>query len=244
MKRPNRKYLQRAALILTVCAALCGCAHASQNGIEYLKKQDARDLTEVENALHEKQRQSILSRAQDASNLPAAFQGVLIAGDSRPAGFITYNVLSPDEVIYDIGVRSDELENKIDQIQQKQPLYFVWAYGLNDAASNIGADQENGYANYIENLMNQVLEVSPKTQIVLSSILPVQTGSEWHDGLQARVDVYNQQLKDLAARRGWIYVDNSLLDFSAYYGSDGEHFIPEFYPLWARNILDSILLAG
>ncbi len=211
-------------------------------GIAYLENQESTQTTDLEAELSSRHRERMLEAVNSGqSSLSALFRDSLIFGDSRVYGFGSYNFVPTSQVLASAGATIENISDYLDVVKEVQPQKIYFSYGVNDMGLDIGSDRgENGYAQVYEEQINKVLEVSPNSQIIINSIIPVTPARLEQSPRWGKADEYNRQIKELCERRGWTYVDNSEISQNGnadIYNPDGVHFPPSFYPVWAQNML-------
>lgn len=223
-------------------------ATASQSGTadarNYLDAQNAIEVSDLRQKLAQIRFHELYSRIQeDESALFRAFDGSIVLGDSRCSGFYAYGYLPKNICLAEMNETMRNLTDYTEQVKASQPSVLYISYGINDVKSRLGGEGETGYADFTESQVDELLAVSPDSIVVINSIFPAVQGvlSEEEDQILAN---YNEQLKDLCQKRGWVYVDNDPLcqEDDSFYASDGIHFASWFYPKWAANMVSAAML--
>jgi lysophospholipase L1-like esterase len=161
--------------------------------------------------------------------------------------FGRWQELLEDETIINRGILGDNsfgLLNRIDDIIKLQPATLFISIGINDIAGNI---PRNITLSNICNFVNQIIESSPSTKIVVHSILPTNSvygeqkaelSNHYHKNEQ--VVELNNLLKAKSDLLKFSFVDlySSFVDASGNLNSefaytDGLHLNPKGYLLWA-----------
>lgn len=213
-----------------------------KSGLTYLENQEAVQTADLETELASKQRERMLEAVNSGEySIFSLYKNSLIFGDSRVYGFGSYDFVPTFQVLADAGATIENISDYLDVVKNVQPQKIYFSYGVNDMGLEIGQDLgENGYAQVYEEQINKVLEASPNSQIIINSIIPVTPARLEQTPRWGKVDDYNRQIRELCERRGWTYIDNT--EISQYgnadiYNPDGVHFLPVFYPVWARNMI-------
>lgn len=234
-----------AAVLCIILAVLCWILFTFHNdepyqeGIAYLDAQQQKDVSALETSLNARRMQQLAQAVEEGRiSVFSLFSNSIILGDSRALGFSEYGFLPESQVRAVLGYTIENASEFTDVVQSMQPDVIYLSYGVNDTAKNVGGNLgENGYAQVFEQQVDSLLAVSPNSKIVINSIIPVsEIGQEETVGWE-NIDAFNAQLADLAARRGWIFVDNNVLAANGtadIYEPDGIHFHKDFYPLWAE----------
>ena len=248
------KFKYKKTTLIVTGGIVLGCAialgwhflgHSSvafSQGISYLESQEAQSTADLEKELADKQRARMIEAVNSGEySIFSLFRNSVIFGDSRIEGLESYGFLPVNEVLADIGSNIRSIPDHLEEVKAARPQRIYFSYGVNDIESNVGgATGENGYGSVYEGLIDQVLEVSPDSQIIVCGILPVsQTAHDEHPEF-AQIADYNQQIREMCERRGWTYVDST--DFANsqgpdIYATDGIHYIADFYPEWMRFLL-------
>lgn len=241
-----RKYL----LTGLIAAVIIGCGvffftrsdSATASGIAYLNSQDAVNIDNLISETATKRRSRMLQAVEEGkSTIFSLYNNSLIFGDSRVYGFGSYGFVPEKQVLAEAGATIQNITDYIDVVQSTQPEKIYFSYGVNDMGLNIGEDRgENGYAAVFEEQIDQLLAVSPNSQIIINSIIPATPARIEESPRWGKTDEFNQQIKALCEKRGWTYVDNSALADGGnadIYQPDGVHFQTNFYPIWAQNMI-------
>lgn len=235
-----------AAAVLIPSAALLFSSRSDRfsKGTEYLTQQAAKDVNEVSGVIQAKQEARLIRAVQNGDkSVFALYKDALLLGDSRMYGFFSYGFVPPDQVGAGAGKTISNIDEYLERIQAAQPETIYFSYGVNDMGLSIGGDQPDGYSSLYEAQIDKVLEASPNSTIVINSILPTTPKTLEQNPAWNKVDDYNRQIKEMCEKRGWIFIDNDSLarDFAdTMYGEDGVHFNREFYPVWARHMLEPV----
>lgn len=215
---------------------------ASAAGLEYLENQAAADITQIEKDVTAKKNEHLIESVKNGdTSIFSLYRNSLILGDSRVYGFDSYGFVPGEQVLAAAGTTIANIEDNLEIIQRMQPQVMYFSYGVNDMGLQIGSDRgENGYAQVYEEQIDKALSVSPNSQIVVNSIIPVTQAAKERSPRWDQAEDYNRQIQEMCERRGWTYVDNTDLADNGnapIYQGDGVHFLPDFYPVWASNML-------
>ena len=112
-------------------------------GEKYIKEQEQKPVEELLGTLARK-RNAEIKAMNDAGQLNVfdLLDSYAILGDSRAVNF--KNVLEPERVMADIGVKITNIDQYIDTLKSMQPQNIYIMYGLNDIQSNLNG-LEGGY---------------------------------------------------------------------------------------------------
>lgn len=141
------------------------------------------------------------------------------------------------------GDRSDWLLERIDAVAAGRPRKIFLMIGINDLAQGRTPDQ---IASTVRRIVARVRELSPRTQIHIQSLLPV-NGKRFdnfggHYARAAEIPVTNALLKALCEeeRVTWIDLYTAMADdegnLRAEYTNDGLHLLGAGYAVWKKRI--------
>lgn len=142
----------------------------------------------------------------------------------------------PDKVVCNLGLRGDTIQGMIDRVEQVQLLnpqkVFLMA-GINDVG-NISVDEFELRYNH---LLDLVFQASPEAEIILQSILPVNSEGFSISCNNKQISVCNNRIQKIAKGRGVkcldlysLYEENGQLPLSL--TRDGIHLRPDAYDRW------------
>lgn len=128
---------------------------------------------------------------------------------------------------------------RLDDILAEKPSKIFLMIGINDISRNI--PNEEIIKNYRE-LVRRTQAASPKTEIYLQSVLPVNdTFRKFVEKTDASIKILNDAMRELArTSKGVTYIDlhSKFLDsdgrLDKKYTNDGLHLLGEGYLLWAK----------
>lgn len=237
--------LLAACLILIVWNVFFGHQRL-KGGLDYLKSQDEQNLSEISSKVMANKSQKMVEAFHNGTrSVFSLFSDSVLIGDSRMYGFEAFDLVEPSRVLADAGYTINNVDDMVDEIRSLQPDVIYLSFGVNDMGLEIGSDLgENGYAQVYEQKVDELLSVSPNSKIVINSVIPVTDETVAKTERWAHDQEINDRLKELAQRRGWIYVDNYGISEDGHmadYADDGIHFQPSFYPVWAANMVEQVL---
>lgn len=162
-------------------------------------------------------------------NFRAAYDDIIIAGDSLVKAIAEYGILDDDQVIAEIGAHTWHLTNVTDQIVDSDPKYLILHYGENelDELSNAPYFIER-YKACIERLKEEL----PDTVIFVDSIFPVQEKAYNYEPYTVNISYYNELIREMADELDVRYIDYDPFWESMetdYYEPDGIHPVMRFY---------------
>lgn len=162
-------------------------------------------------------------------NFRAAFDDIIIAGDSIVEAVSAYGILDDDQVLAEIGAHTWHLSKVTDQIVSSNPKYLILHYGENelDELDNAPYFIER-YRECIETLKEEL----PDTVIFVDSIFPVQEKAYNNEPYTVNIPYYNELIREMAEDLDVIYIDYDpfweALE-TDYYEPDGIHPVMSFY---------------
>lgn len=177
-------------------------------------------------------------------------------GDSRTNGLLTYEFLPPEQVFAIDGSTQKSIRERNfiqlepngkllsiqEAVKQRQPHRILLAFGVNA----IPTMNEKEFMEEYRILVDELVQASPESEIVIQSILPV---SWWLcDKTPAltneNIDDFNDLLENYAEENGYVFFDISDhfkdsdggLD-STYGAGDGLHFNQRFYEEYLQVLI-------
>lgn len=207
-------------------------------GVSFVTSQVAQLFSNEERPSQEEayyeQRNSLFSQ------LKVSNDSTVMLGDS----LIQYNEWSElfgNENLINRGISGDTtlgVLNRLDQIVKGQPNKIVLMVGINDIA--IGVSSEETVDNY-DKILSTIKENSPKTKVILNSVLPVNNEKFGDTISNETVESLNEQIKGLAEKYGHDFVNvypKFIKDgqLSSEYTVDGVHLTGEGYLLWKNEL--------
>ena len=162
-------------------------------------------------------------------NYRAAFDDIIIAGDSLVKAIEEYGILDDDQVLAEIGAHTWHLSSVTDQIVASNPKYLILHYGENEL------DEEENAVYFIsryKDCIERLKEELPDTEIFVGSIFPVQEKAHYSEPYTVNIPYYNELLKEMAEE-----LDVHFIDYDPwwdtletdYYEPDGIHPVRSFY---------------
>lgn len=139
------------------------------------------------------------------------------------------------------GIDSDKtagLLNRIEHVAKNHPKKIFLLIGINDI--NKGINEKEILTNY-EKIISTIKTTSPKTQIYIQSLLPVNKTKYLHPIDNEKVRVVNKELQTLAIQEKVMYIDlYSLLvkndELNEEYTRDGIHLTGDAYMIWKNAV--------
>lgn len=180
--------------------------------------------------------------------LPNAANEIIFLGDSLIDG-CNWNELFQDPRIKNRGIGGDITEGiliRLKEVTESQPAKIFLMIGINDLAMG---RQVPDVVNNIQTIIKKIRSSSPRTQIYLQSLLPVNSDFGMfpnHTNKGSAVLAVNDRLKNLAEKFETTYIDiHSVLvnkegELNPNYTYDGLHITGEGYMIWKRQLRDYI----
>lgn len=167
------------------------------------------------------------------------FRDYVVLGDSRAVGFSYYGFLQDERVIADGGYHIRNALDALDTVRALAPSYIYLVYGLNDTGEGIWEEADSYHEECVE-VLGKLQDAAPGAKIIVSSTLPVTASALADNPVWRKIPSFSAAMADACAETGAVYVDNTALA-EAYmdelWDEDGVHLMPEFYPLWAKNLI-------
>ena len=216
-----------------------------QQGIAYLEALEAKNPQDMMEELREKQREEesakvdeILAKIDSGEiSIWSQFNGAAILGDSRAEDFVFDGFLTATNVFAEKGTMCTDAMNYIDAVASANPTRIFFTYGMNDVDGYWNTTEEfiEGYTKVIKAYRERI----PGAVIFVNSIIPVNAHAIENDSNYKNIPEYNEAMKKMADDLGvcWIDCDSYLDDYPELYDTDGQHFFPDMYPIWARTML-------
>lgn len=138
---------------------------------------------------------------------------------------------------------------RIDPILQGRPRAIFLMAGVNDLIFS-KITPEALLAQY-ERLLDRIEAESPETELFIESLLPLDEprNTQYFTGKNARIEAFNRLLREMAARRGLVYID--IWSRMAHEGSmpseltvDGIHLNAAGYKRWIEALTPYVTPAG
>lgn len=221
-------------LIVQGVRGLLGGSADTSAGLEYIEKEEAGDITAIEEKISLLEQQD--NNAEDTRSIKEKFAGAVVLGDSVAEGFLEYDILNASSVAAEIGVHLNELDEQIAKVKELSPSVLFLYLGMNDVTATNG-DVESFVSEY-RAVLAQLKEEVPDAHIFVNSIFPVQEKAIQDEPLLEKIPEYNEALKELCDSQTVAFIDNTSLAEEQYYEQDGMHFKAEFYPIWAERMAE------
>lgn len=184
-------------------------------------------------------------RASLFENLPTSKKDIIFLGNSITDG-AEWAELFDNPRVKNRGISGDitsGILDRLDPIVKGKPAKLFLLIGINDVSRGISVDSIVGN---IRLILERIQLESPKTQIYLQSVLPVNDAFDnfkKHASRWAMVPEINVELKKLASEKQLTYIDlfshftdDSGAKLNPDYTNDGLHLMGEGYLKWKELI--------
>ena len=147
----------------------------------------------------------------------------------------------PDKVVCNLGLRGDTIQGMIDRVEQVgllQPKQVFLMAGINDV-SHVSSDE---FGMLYNRLLDAISQASPKANIIVQTMLPVNNQDFSISCDNAHIDACNGRIRSIAKERKMdcldvhaLYVENGQLMKNR--TRDGVHLLDEAYLGWYYLII-------
>ncbi|MBR6969027.1 MAG: hypothetical protein IKH78_10945 [Ruminococcus sp.] len=174
------------------------------------------------------------------SSGPEYFNDALFIGDSRTVGIRDYGGLKNADYFCNIGLSAYQIDNTtIDgqtvwgRLNAKKYGKIYVMLGINE----VGNDIDGTFAKF-RKLIDGIREVQPDALVYIQGNLHVASYAETSIISNARIDLLNSRIRELADYKKIFYLEvNSLFDdengaLTADFTSDGTHVLAKYYITW------------
>ena len=219
---------------------------ALSEGISYLSAQAAKSPDLVDQAVKDKKmaelratldekRQKLVNGEVDVWTL---FDDYVLMGDSRAYGFVYYGFMPKERVFAKAGTIITWVEERMDDLKLVNPSRIYLCFGVNDIGIGYWKTPEE-YAQGYDEVLKKVKKELPGVQFYVSSTISVKDPGFKKNKVWYKIPEFNEALKEMCEREGYVYVDNSGTEeaYPKLWDSDGIHLQKAFYPHWATNMI-------
>lgn len=192
-----------------------------------------------------KERPYYIERTTLFNQIEAPDQAIVFLGDS-----ITFRSewreFFPNENVINRGIGGDTTEgvyNRLDRILENDPNKIFLMIGINDILQGRKIDEIS--KNY-KSILEKIKSSSPKTQVYIQSVLPVNNAINGKRVNNKDVMNLNERIKELATQSGYEFLDiYSVLSennqLPEKFTVDGIHLTGEAYKEWVNYIKNKII---
>ncbi len=238
-----------AQMISTPTSSTTKTSTKQNLALSYIKEAEAIDIAPIEDKIFENNRQKLILAdeiAQEKIFQNLADLGTVIFGDSRAEGFSAFGFMDPSRVLTGIGWGVGNVPSILPQLKSLNPRNIVVSCGLNEIAYQLSeslfADKTAKYVADVSYYLGLIKAQHPNANIYLTSILSVTDTVVSKRSGYAVIPSRNEALKQLCDNEGYTFIDMSpyCQANANFYGADGMHFFPGFYPIWGKVLLNAI----
>lgn len=245
MRKSHPKAILTIVVIILVITFVFFRNHSSistAKGVAYVRQQQDASTKNVKSSVTGKRNEEWKQAIEDEKlNVYSMFEDYVFLGDSRVMGYEVYNLLDDDRILSDSGATIKNVDDHLEEIRKLNPSTVYMSYGVNDMGLGLDAS-DGGYGGLYKQEVKKILKVVPNAKIVICSIVPCTPAALEKSPNWANYKKYNSQLKAMCEKNGWIYVDCTELADGGnadIYQADGIHYLTDFYPVWAKTIIDA-----
>ena len=222
-------------------AALFGLENADVGEVDRTLKERREAIEALKKEEERRAEREALSKALDdgTKDVWSLFEDYVILGDSRAVGFWYFDFLPESRVLASGGNNITAVYDRLESIKAIHPSYIYLCYGLNDTGVGYWANADE-YEAELYKAFGVLREALPDAKLIASSILPATESALQRSPVWRKIDSFDEALERVCRDVGAVYVDNDALAeqyMERDWQPDGVHVAPEFYPLWAKNLV-------
>jgi len=96
-----------------------------------------------------------------------------------------------------------------------------------------------GFIEQYSSVIKKFMEMSPDTEVYVNSIPKPSDSRISSGGYFYKWEDFNREIKAMCERMDIKYIDNTyiLMEHPEFYGGDGIHVSPAYYPYWIENMI-------
>lgn len=213
-----------------------------ETNIEINAKKNIDEDTDIAN--NEDEREDLNKKKDEPKktyDYKEIFTNDLFLGDSITDSLSFYEIIEEPNVIAELGFTTRKSLSELDKIGKQNPENIFIMLGMNDMLNNGESDK---FVKDYSNLIKEIRERLPDTNIYIQSILPVDPKVKEKKPLltNKNIDKFNEGLIKLAKDENINYInlspiieeDKDLLE------PDGIHTKYDFYILWLNYLIENI----
>ena len=228
-----------AAMLVFILAArairsLFGGEADTSAGVEYIKQEEAGDISAIEAKIDLLERQD--AGENDERSIKEKFSGAVVIGDSIALGFEEYDVLNASSVAAEIGVHLTQMDELIAKVKDLSPGIIFIAMGSNDVTATNGDTEE--FISRYQDVIDQLQKEVPDAHIFVNAVFPVQDKAVEEEPGLANIADYNAALKEMCNSKTIGFIDNTQIVSEEYFAPDGIHCKAALYPVWAQRMAE------
>lgn len=189
----------------------------------------------------EKHEQVVKQYSEGNITLKEIFDNSLFVGDSIMTGFHDFQLVSPGNVIANVGcMLNPHLADNMQYIINYNPEYLILHYGLNEM--DVNNERLDAFINRYTNNIKTLKEELPDTKIIVVGLMPVRNDAIEKQPRLARVAAYNERIREMCIELGVGYNEDSelFLSHKDLYVSDGIHVQKKMYLYWMEKFISEM----
>lgn len=230
--------------VFIVRNVVSGSSVDTKEGRQYIKAQEGLEVDELVEKLGGNTAVDISSiDVEDTDTLFQQFQDYVFYGDSRVLHFANYGFLPTTRLYAENGYAFQDVKDWDYKLRATNPSVIYLAYGSNDINRSIyTGNNATEYKKVVIAAIEHIQEICPEAQLyVLGMIPPNALGQSQltQFKMYKSLNVVYQEVCD--EMENCTYIDDEVLGedgMADIYTDDGFHFVKEFYPVWAKYILE------
>jgi len=174
-----------------------------------------------------------------ADPLKEKYRDSVFLGDSITEGLSFHDVLDEKNVLAGAGKTAEfaMMENDVGQLASRKPERVFIQLGSDDILWPTDDPQQYSLKHYAQ-LIDRIRAELPEASVTLLSVAPVTEEARQKEPRYARIEDYNEGLRQLAEQKNAGYFDLAPLvnEHAELYDSDGIHFQKAFYPILLHDL--------
>lgn len=240
-KKQKRKYVITFVLLFLLAIALYFVLHTLHTGNDeekssmQIKTLLATNLSEAQNFNKAAKAGEFTKDGKPQYSL--IFGKSVVIGDSITEGLPLYGFLTEEQSVCEIGGSVMKSDEAIASAARLSPEKAFFSYGTNDMGMYSG-DTE-GFIEQYSSVIKKFMEMSPDTEVYVNSIPKPSDSRISSGGYFYKWEDFNREIKAMCERMDIKYIDNTyiLMEHPEFYGGDGIHVSPAYYPYWIENMI-------
>ena len=216
--------------------------------LESLEAQDPADVRAILSqneqaavqAVSAEQAEDVMAKIESGEvDLWSCFDDIVLFGDSRVDDFVADGFLPREKVHSKIGVNVRSALDPLAEVTAQNPGILIFTYGFNDADGNWNSSQ--AFIDAYSEVLRTYHEALPDAMICACSIMPVLQKAIDKDANLVVIPEYNEKIREMCSTGGYVFIDcEELGEEVDLYDADGIHYLPSFYPIWAKVMLRAV----
>lgn len=211
-------------------------------GLKVALEYSPKGVAALQQEIEEAERLYPSSSSTDDANDPIlrirqSMNNSIIIGDSITEGFKAYGFLDDNVVFSKIGASLTTVDDLFESATEAKPECLFLAFGMNDIG-NLRASTEEFEKIYTKKI-NGFMKSSPKSKVVLLTIVPPSDNAISEKPILKNYDKYNKVILKIANAKKLQVVDTVkiLRDHPDLHEPDGIHVGASFYPIVLNQMI-------